>query len=474
MNKKLISYLTVAMATVSLFFTACEDDVSGIGNSISNSEVVINVDSLTYNLNATTVPAPSFESRSAYNLLGSLRVPEYGSLDCSYVTEFLPAESLNLPDTITSAEIDSVKMIFSIPKMYVSGDTLAPQQLKVYSLTRQLPQDISSTFNPEGYYDNKAISTKSYTLSGYSYNETSYSRANTIQLKAELPVELGRDVVEAYSTNPDIFVWPQEFAKYWPGVYVSASFGKGCIAPVERTSVFAYFPKTVVTTTKDEEGNSQVVYEQKADSVCLFTTAPEVLSNVNISYTPSQNLESMVAEGKSIITTPGGYVVSFKFPAKEILNDYWSEEYDLGVINNLVFSIPASMISNSYGLGIAPALLMVKNSEMDSFFADGKLPDNKSSFASIYSAEDNAFTFNSLRQYIVDLRAKGEENITDEDVEFTLIPVTVTTEDYTDTSTGSVVTAITSVTPYILMPTMSELDTENAVIVFTYSNQILD
>ena len=474
MNKFFISYLTVALATVSLFFTACEDEVSGIGDSISNSEVVINVDSLTYNLNATTVAAPSFESKSAYSLLGSIRVPEYGALDCSYVTQFLPAQQLNLPDTITSADIDSVKMILTIPKAYISGDTLAPQQLKVYSLNKQLPENISSNFNPEGYYDPAPITTKSYTLSGYTYSDTTFTNSSTIQLKSLLPIELGRKVVDAYSTNPDIFVWPQEFAKYWPGVYVAPSFGKGCIAPVYSTSIFAYFPQTKVSTEKDEEGNSQTVYTQVADSVCLFTTAPEVLSSVNISYSPSDNIKNLIDNGKSIITTPGGYVVSFKFPAKEILSNYWSEEYDLGVINNMIFSIPAQPVSNSYGLGMTPSLLMVKTSEMESFFADGKLPDNKSSFASIFSSETNTFTFNSMRQYIVDLRAKGEENITDDDVDFTLIPVTVQTEDYTDMSTGKTVTVVTSVTPYILMPTMAELDTENAIIVFTYSNQILE
>lgn len=475
MKIKLLSYLAVALATVSFFFASCQDEVSGIGDSLTNSEVTINVDSITYNLHASAIEAPAFETRSGYNLLGSIRVPEYGTLDCSFVTQFLPAESLNLPDTITSANIDSVKMIFSIPKRYITGDTLAPQQLKVYSLNKPLPENISADFNPEGYYDPEdLLSTKSYTLSGYTYKDSTYSSANTIQLKTQLPLEMGKEIVDAYSTNPNIFVWPQEFAKYWPGVYVTPSFGKGCIAPVQQTSIFAYFPQTKVTSEKDENGESQIVYKQVADSVCLFTTAPEVLSNVNLSYTPSENLQKMVSDGKSIITTPGGYVVKFQFPAKEILEAYWADEYELGVINNLIFSIPAKLINNSYGLGIAPSLLMIKTSEMETFFTEGKLPDNKSSFASVFSSDTNSFVFNTMRDYIVDLRAKGEENITDDDVNFTLIPVALTTEDYTDTSTGALVTVVTSVVPYIIMPTMAELDTENALIVFTYSNQVLE
>ena len=473
MKNRLLSYLTVALATVSFFLSGCDDDVSGIGNSISSSEVTINMDSLVYPIKASTVDAPSFESKSAYNLLGSIDVPEYGKLDCSYVTQFLPALTLGVPDSISSDDVDSVKMIFSVPKTYVTGDTLAPQQLKIYSLIKPIPDDITSEFNPEGYYNKSPLSVKSYTLSGYSFNDTTFVASNVVQVKADLPVEIGRDAFNAYRDDPEMFVWPEKFAEYWPGIFVEPSFGKGCIAPVQSTGVYAYFPKTVTVASKDDEGNSIVENKQVADSVCLFITAPEVLSNVNISYQPSDKLKEMIDGGKCIITTPGGYTTSFEFPAVDILKEYWKEEYDLGVINNMVFSIPAKIIKNTYGLGLPPALLMIKTSEMDNFFAEGRLPDNKSSFTSLFSAENNTYTFNSMREYIVELRNKGEENITPEDVEFTLIPVTVSTEDYTDTSTGNLVTAVTTITPYIIMPTMAELDMENAVIVFTFSNQTI-
>lgn len=469
-------FLLIGIALPALIFSlsSCNDDISGIGNSISSSEVNINVDSLTHNLHAKTIEAPKLDSRSAYTLIGSVYVPEYGDLSCSYVTQFLPSESLNIPDSITSSDVDSVKMILTVPKRYVTGDTLAPQQLKVYSLTKSLPSDINSTFDPEGYYNPASpLSVKSYTLSGYSFSDSTFTSTTTIELKSLLPVDMGKDVFDAYKNEPEIFVWPQKFAEYWPGVFVQPSFGKGCVSPVQNTSVFAYFPKTTSSIVTDADGKTETVYKQVADSVCMFTTAPEVLSSVNISYTPSDNLKDMVKEGKSIITTPGGYAIEFTFPAIEILNEYWKEEYDLGVINNMTFSIPAKIISNAYGLGITPAVLMIKSSEVDSFFEEGKLPDNKSSFTSMYSSEKGAFTFSTMRQYIVDLKDKGADNITEDDVTFTLLPVNVSTEDYTDPNTGSVVTMVTNISPYIIMPTMAEFDTENAEIVFTYSNQIL-
>lgn len=465
--------MTVALATVSLFITACDDDMSSIGSSISSSEVTINVDSLIYKLDATTIEAPDFESRSNFSLIGSINVPEYGALQCSYVTQFLPAEKLNIPDSIKAENIDSVKIIMTVAKNLITGDSLAPQQLKVYSLNKQLPADINSNFNPEGYYENTPLAIKNYTLSGYTYNDTTYKAETNVKLSAQLPVELGRKFFNDYQTNPDIFIWPQKFAEYWPGIYVAPTFGKGCIAPVTNTSVYVYFPKTKVVTEKDTAGNEILVDKIVPDSVCMFSSAPEVISNVNINYTPSQFVKNQIANGRNIITTPGGYTVRLKFPAKDILKDYWNEEYDLGVINNMIFKLPVKLISNSYGLGLPPALLMIKTSELDSFFAEGKLPDNKNSFYSVYSSTSNSYSFNSMREYIKGLREKGEAGITDEDVDFTLVPVAVTTEDYTDSKTGTLVTTVTSVVPYITKPTMVELDTDNSIIVFTYSNETL-
>lgn len=474
MKNKILSCLTVALATVSLFFTSCEDEVSGIGNSISSSEVTISVDSITYMLDANTVNAPAFESRSAYNLLGSIRIPEYGSLDCSYVTQFLPAETLNLPDTITANDIDSVRLVMTVPRAYITGDTLAPQQMKVFPLTKQLPGDIGAGFTPEGYYDpSNPLAVKNYTMSGYLFNDSTYSRQTNIRINTGLPVDIGRKMVDGYTSDPDIFVWPEKFAQYFPGIYVTPSFGQGCISPIYATEVYAYFPQTQVYSEKDEEGETVLKYKQVPDSVCLLTTAPEVISNVNISYSPSQYLKDMISDGKRVMTTPGGYTVALKFPTNEILEQYWREEYDMGVINNIVFTLPAKAINNNYGLGVPPALLMVKSSELDAFFAEGKLPDDKSSFTSLYSSENSSYTFTSMRDYIVDLKNKGKENITAEDIEFTLVPVSVVTEEYNDPNTYIPITVVTSIAPYIIKPTMMELDTDNARIVFTYSSQIL-
>lgn len=475
MKNKISPLFNLALASFALFAFSCEDEVSNIGNSISSAEVTINIDSITYNLKANSIEAPALESKSNFTLLGSITVPEYGDLNCSYVTEFLPSENIEIPDSISIEDIDSVKMFLRVPKQYITGDSLALQQIKVFNLTRRLPSDIKSGFDADGYYNPaEPLAVKNFTLSGYTYNDTAFISSQNIEVGASLPVETGKSLLKQYRENPDLFVWPQNFADYWPGIYVTPSFGRGCLSPVQSTSVYLYYPVSSTSTTTNDDGEKVTTTVTVADSVCVLTTAPEVLSNVNINYRPAESIKNLIGENKSIITTPGGYAVSFTFPAQDILREYWKSEYDLGVINNMVFSIPAKSVPNSYGIGLPPALLMVKSSEMDTFFAEGKIPDNKSSFFSLLSSDSNTYTFSSMREYIVALREKGEEAISADDVNFTLIPVNVSTEDYTDPYTGSSSTAVTSISPYLLKPTMVELETDKALIVFTYSNQTLN
>lgn len=474
MKNKNISSLTVALAAVSLFLIGCEDDVSNIGSSITPAEMTIHVDSATYNLKGKTVDAPSIGSKSAYTLLGSINVPEYGELKCSYVTQFLPVEQFNIPDSIGPENIDSVKMKLSVPRALVTGDSLAIQQVKVFPLTKQLPADISADFDPSGYYDPTAIGVKNYSMRGMTFTDTAYISSNTVNVDINLPKEFGQKILKEYNSNPETFVWPQKFAKFFPGVFLDPSFGNGCVSAVSSTRIFAYYPTTREVVEKDEEGNTHTVSKQFADSVCMMTTAPEVISSVNISYTPSASLKQLAFNGNPVITTPGGYAAQIQFPTRELLQQYWGKEYDLGVINNLIFSLPATPIYNEYGIGVPPGMLMVKSSELESFFAEGRVPDNKTSFYSTYNQTERTYQFSSMRQYMVDMRDKGELNVSNEDESFTLIPVSITTEEYTNPSTGEKQTMVTSVIPYIAKPTMVELDTENALIVFTFSNQRID
>lgn len=471
---KLNSLYAIIIALLGIgALTSCEDNTSPIGGSLVNNEVKITVDTIEMKLTASSVYEADFDSRTQTKLLGRINVPEYGSLDCSFVSQMLTATKMNIPDSIKVEDVDSMRMVLKVPRGSLTGDSLAPQQLKVFGLTKQLPSDIDSSFDPTGFYDpQNPLGIKSYTLSALSMNDSLFQLGSDISIPVMMPRKMAQDIFTQYREKPEIFQWPQTFAQYFPGVYVEQNFGNGCIGVISNMEFWLYwrYQKQVYQKKDDDSGDYEYVWETARDSVCLMSSRPEVLSANRVVYKVSDYLKNLADSGKSIITTPGGYYVDLNFPAQQLIDQYDRDLYSSAVVSKLSFEIPAKEVKNDYGLPVAPHLLMVKKSEREAFFRENKVPDGKTSFYAPYDEETGSYTFTGMRDYILEIIKNGSASA--EDTEFSLIPVIVTTEvvqGYTSTTTY-----VTGCSPYIGRPTMTELDTDNAIILFTYSRQTIE
>lgn len=502
----------LAASFLSLSVVSCEDDTPVVGSDLANGEVQIALDSLTWNglqqyiyrgNDSTLITVPkiqfvteyekSVDSRSTTNLLGRLSVPEYGDLRCSFVSRLMCTTTLNIPDSIGINQIDSMKLVLSVPRGELTGDSLAPQQLRVYRLTKSLPTDITNTFDPTGYYDpQNPIGSKSYTLSALGMSDSIYTKLSYINVDIPMSREMAVQTVEAYR-NPatkGIFEWPQTFEQYFHGIYVEPSFGRGCVANITDVNFLIYYSYKTTETATDDDGNVTTTTSTKTAATGIFETSPMVLNSNNISYTPSVKLQDMAAAGDAVITAPGGYRVRMTFPAKELIDIYRSSQSKLSVVSGLSFSIPADEIENDYGITPPPYLLLIKTSKIDEFFANNSLPDNKESFYATYNSTTKRYAFSSMRQYILDMIEKGENNITADDLDFTIIPVKLTLESnssnssnnyynnpyyyyygYGSSGNSKTTYSVTKCTPYIATPAMCRLRLDEATTVFTYSSQ---
>lgn len=468
-------FLLPSVLAVCGLLASCQNDVSDIGSSLTDGEVTITVDSLETDINATTVYYDSFDGRNVTKLIGRLRVPEYGSLDCSFVSQMMSAAKMNIPDSITENDIDSIRLVLSVPSGSLTGDSLAPQQLRVYRLTKQLPADITTTFNPDGYYDaSSLLGSRSYTLSNIAKGDSAMKKLSSVRIPVTLPRSLALDLFRKYRANDPVFEWPSTFNQYFPGIYVEQNFGNGCVANISTAQVYTYWHYKELRYEKQSDDTYKYVPYIMRDSVCLMASQPEVLSSNVISYRVSDRLKQLVADGKSIITTPGGYMVDIKFPVKRLIDVYQQHGDVMSVVSTLRMQIPASTVKNDYGLSVAPYLLMVKKSERDKFFKENKIPDGLTSFYAAYNSETGSYQFNSMRDYFLDVLGKVRkgEQLTDDDTDFCLIPVAVTLETVQGYNSSTVY--VTKVQPYLTRPTMTQLATDRAIVSFIYTSQQID
>ncbi len=479
-----LSYIPVALIS-------CEDEVSKVGGGLASGEVQIAIDSLVWDgseqyihrgENSMLVKCPKIEyateyekiidSRSTTNLLGRISVPEYGDLYCSFVTRLMCAKTLAIPDSIPVEQIDSMKLILSVPRGQLTGDSLAPQQLRVYRLTKSLPTDIDNTFKPAGYYDPQSpLGSKTYTITALGMSDSIYTKLNNINIDIPMSKQMAQDTYNAYKKSPETFGWPETFEQYFHGIYVEPSFGRGCVANVTAIKFLIYYNyKEQVTVTKDDKTTQE--WKTKVGAVGVFENSPIVLSSNNITYNPSTYIQDMAAAGVPIITAPGGYRVKFTFPGRELVDIYNKNNSKLSVVSGLSFNIPVDEIENEYGITPPPYLLMVRTSKLEEFLANNKLPDNKDSFYATYSKANKRYIFTSMRQYILDLIDKDKNGgLKDEDLEFTMIPANLTIESSSSGSSTSVTYTVTKCTPYISTPAMCRLQLDKAETVFTYSIQ---
>lgn len=486
-------------------FASCEDNVSTVGSELATGEVQIALDSLIWDgtdqyvyrgeqkfqvacpkISYTTIFDDAVDTRSTTNLLGRISVPEYGDLNCSFVSQLLSSARLDIPDSIPIAQIDSMKLMLYVPRGELTGDSLAPQQLKAYRLTKTLPADINNHFDPTGYYDPAStLGTRSFTLSALGMSDSLYTHKRSINIAIPLPREMAVETVNAYRNEQtkSIFEWPQSFEKYFHGIYVEPSFGRGCIANISYIDfeIFYNYKKQESTIT---DGVTTTKWVTTVGGAGVFASSPIVLSSNNIYYKPSEYLENLAAANEALITTPGGYRVTLKFPAKELLDIYNSSQSRLAVVSDLSFSIPAEEIKNDYDITPPPYLIMVKSSKLSEFLASNSLPDNKDSFYATYNKDLKLYSFSSMRSYIIDLIQNG---VSDESIDFTIIPANLEFESeqsssssYNDyyyylygygSSSNSGTKYLTKCTPYITKPSMCKLNMDKARTIFTYSLQ---
>lgn len=456
------SFLYTILAAVAVALAVACSESSSIGNSLSEENITIVVDS-DFTINGSTVANSVVQSRTLSQLIGSLDAKGYGSIRSDFVGQFMPSLALDTAG-VKINDIDSVKLFMQMVRGAFVGDSLVPMGVEVYRLTKDLPYPIYSNFDPEGYYD-PSVKFASGLYTASTVNEPDSIKAlNSIVVSMPLPLSFAHEMFTAYDANPSAFADPSVFARdVFKGIYIRSSYGGGRISDFTTTSIRLYYHKEVYNTDSAR-------YETKKYVGDYFAITPEVVVNNNIHYDIAPELKEMADAGEKLIAAPAGYEVEMTFPAPELLASY--EKYDgrLRVINTLTMSIPVETIENDFDITPPPYVLLVLKKDKEEFFADNSLVDNKTSFYAAYNSSKNCYDFTSMRAYLLDLIEKKEKGeLTADDYTFVLTPVQVNMEESSSNSYGSSSYVVSSIVPYVSKPAMGKISLDEAKIILTFS-----
>lgn len=463
MRKAITAIKSAVVITAAASLLASCEDSPNVGSSLvhDESEVVIASE---FAVAGRSVDNTRVQSRTITQVLGRINAKGYGDFSSDFVTQFMPSAQIDT-ENLTADNIDSLKLLFFVPKGSYVGDSIAPMGLEVYRLNKQLPSLIYSNFDPADYYNPAdLLASKIYACNAIAATDSIKNLSYRL-IDVKMPIELAKELYNLYITDPSAYAFPANFARHFPGIYVKNSYGDGRVVEISSTMMRMYYH----TTTTNSEGKETINRYQGN----YYAVTPEIVLNNNLAYTISPELDARIADGEQIIVAPVGRDVELQFPIQEVVDYYNANTGSLSVVNTLTFEIPAEKITNDYGIKPPANLLLILSSKKDEFFLRNELNNNITSFYAAYDADNHRYRFAGMRDYLLDILKK--DKITPEDYTFTLTPVTIQTEVNSSNSYyGSSTTYVSAIDPYIGAPAMVQLDLEKAKITLTFSKQTID
>lgn len=458
---KKLPLFTLALASMAI--VSCDNN-GDIGSSIITDQISI-VTEDDFSITGKSVPNEKIQSRTTVQLLGSINATEYGSLYSDFVTQFMPAASIETEGVV----VDGLTLRLAIPKSTgCVGDTIIPMGLQVYELTENLQYPIYSSFGDQvdNYYDaTKPIANKIYNFNTAGLSDSVKALAY-FEIPVELPQSLGQKLFDIYKENSDNYVIPSLFAKKFHGLYVRSSYGDGRVVKIGANMMSLKYHIDGKT-----DAGKDTTYNYVGD---YYAVSPEIITNNNITYTMSASLQDRYENGENLLVAPIGLDMEISFPINQIREKYLEGAGKIAVINSLSFSLPVEEIDNDYSITPPPYILMVRSDKKYEFFEKNQITDNLTSFLGTYDSTNKCYTFPDMRGYLTDNIKNGEASVAD--YTFTLTPVTVNFETESSSSYyyyGTTTTTISSIVPYVETPVMVKILLNEAKISLSYSKQTI-
>lgn len=472
---KVFRFLPVALVfALGIGISSCGDENSLIGSSIVDTDLEIVVDSSFQKMvTAKSIPNDSVVGRTITQLIGRISIPGYGKLETDFLTQFMSASTF---DTVGVDRLDSLVLYLSYNTESFTGDSLAPMQLSVYPLEKQLKSPVYSSVDPADYYNAQSapIALKSYNASFLGLPDSLVELGyKTIRVK--LPDAMAEQLFEKYKTDPLVFSSPSRFTQYFPGFYVKTSYGSGCVVNVQNSVMNLHYTKITVINDKDST---------YASTQTLMAVTPEISTGNHIRLEIDPTLQSNIDAGRVYLQAPAGLNVLLHFPTREIVRSFEESvgaggSTIQGLINSLILEVPLKELPKSnYKLEPPQFLLFVRKSELQSFFEKKELADNVRSFYAEYNSDTRKYSFTGLRTFLNDVIEKKRQGteITDADEEIVLVPVSVYSETVSSGSSYYYYSyneqeVVTDIVPYISAPALAEIDMDHIRLQLTYSRQ---
>lgn len=389
---------------------SCNDDLGSVGVSIQPGDDRITVYFDTLQIDMSTVAMEAVYARTDSGLLGELYDPLYGTIKSDYISQFYCPENFQFRYEPKDGVIDSID--FTVHYLNWVGDSLAPMRAEVFMVNQPLDNNYYTNVDPTQYVDmNNSLGGRSYTARDLA--DTTWSEGYLYSLRIMLPQELGQSFYDETINNPASFSNQDAFNEFFPGLYVTNTFGTGSILNVRNTLMNIYYSRIV----EGSQGQDSTVF-----AVEQFNVTREVIQLNRFENTDMSNL---LADNEEFtyLKTPAGVATRIVLPTRKL-----GELAQNRILNNLPFTLHTMPQENwKYALAPPTSLLLIPEDSVKTFFENGQIPNNRTSYVVNMTSETSNYVYPNIANMLSDQMEKAP----DKDLVLMAIPVTVTsTNDY--------------------------------------------
>ena len=391
-----MKFRTSFITLIGLCSVACDDttDTIGIFTDYDN----INASATVYEASTQSLLADSILSNSNSCYLGRMTDPETNmQVKAEFLAQFgtlenyeYPAYDLMVKNGQGEIEADSIEIRLFCEKYY--GDENNPMKVDVYELdTANVVREDTTYYSNADFsrYVNrratnpiarKVFTIKDFTLSDDYLESSSY----TPNIRIVLPKEYGTFIIRKYYENKDFFKNSYNFIRHvCPGFYFRLADGNGTMVKMRVGAMDLYF--------KYKDAEKDTVYA----GMSRFAATPEVFQNT---YVENDGLAELIGHDTqcTYLKTPAGVFTEITLPVNEIYQGHLNDS-----ISQAQFSLYRYNATNlESDFEVPQTLLLVRKQDMYTFFEEGKVPDEKTSYVTSFNSSYNTYTFSNISNLV--------------------------------------------------------------------------
>ncbi|NDW18561.1 DUF4270 domain-containing protein [Dysgonomonas sp. 216] len=412
--------LSGLLAIIVLVFSACDDDLTGVGSGMLPDGDRMSSKTDTAYIAAKTVSLEnSVYGNVASKMLGKLTDDILGTVKSEFLTEFYCAENLSFKGV--DVVIDSVKIALDYTSY--AGDSLVPMAISVYQLTDTLVPSYYTDIDPTLFCDmERLLGQKTFTVDSSPSIWESGVEIRSVYI--DVDKQMGVDFYNESLREDNAFQNKDKLRSYFPGIYVTTTFGSGAMISVARTTFNVYYQYT------DKLGNKDGTQDTIRTSTFSLIVTPEV---IQINHVENASIEHLLGIGTETPETPylymkspAGVCPSLSLPIKYIKEQLEELGEDSKTAINLAsFSVKGHTqkevdLTSDYGR--PNYLLLIDKDSVDSFFRNKtSAVDAKTCTYAARTVSTNTYNFGNISGIINEYL----ERDLDEDPEFLLLPISI-------------------------------------------------